>query len=99
MTLKLKGADYCCDLEEFKINGIRADEDDFGSKKDLAPRPDCSCGNLQFIPDPPTQEVLNQYKITVEEYEEICNQLKKVLSIGYCGLCSNNSEEKVVKFQ
>lgn len=88
MTLKLKGDDWSCDLEEFEINGIRADEDDFGAKKDLAPRPDCCCGNLQFIPDPPTKEVLNQYKITVEEYEEICNQLKKALSIGCCDLCS-----------
>ena len=52
MTLKCEAFSAFCALEKFTINGIHAEYDDFGDKRDINPElaePYC-CGNMQFIP-------------------------------------------------
>lgn len=81
--------DYYCALEKFVINGIEADYNDFGTKIDTQKHlaEEYGCGNMEFIPDEPTQEVLDKYSINVTDYEEICNRLIKELSYHKCSLC------------
>lgn len=89
MELEIKCYSALCELEKFKINGIEADHKDFGTKMDTSPalaEPYC-CYNMQFIPKLATQEVLDKYKINVEEYNQICKELD-CLSFGYCHWCS-----------
>lgn len=46
-----------------------------------------ACADMQFDPKPPTEEVLNRYNITEEEYYNICNELECKLCVGSCGWC------------
>lgn len=88
MKLKLKCYDCSCALKVFEINGIKADYKDFGIQEDIATykAPAYGCGNMQFIPKPVTQKVLDKYQITVDDYNKICEELD-CLSFGYCGWC------------
>ena len=90
MRLKVKGYNYLCTLEEFCINGIDANYDDFGVHKDISPETAGTyhCGNMKFTPKLPTQKVLDKYQITLEEYSTIANKLEDMLSFGSCGWCS-----------
>ena len=81
-----------CRLMEFTINGIKADQNDFGEETDLGwgerePEP-YACGNMQFesYPTPP-EGVLEKYGINLEEYHEICEKLENQLFVGECGWC------------
>lgn len=89
MNLKMEVNDSYCSLYLFKINGIKADYRDFGDKSDNSA--DCAedygCGDMRFNPKPASQEILDKYKITIEEYNEICDKLD-CLSFGNCGLCT-----------
>lgn len=78
-----------CSLKKFEINGIRADIDDFGYKEDLDPQnaPDYGCGNMSFVSRPSTCKVLDKYRITADEYNQICDQLADALHFGHCGWC------------
>ena len=77
-----------CQTETFTINGINADQDDFGEGYDTLPeRSRWSCGNWQFFPKPHTQEILDKYKITKEEYDKICALLIEELYVGPCMYC------------
>jgi len=78
-----------CSCETFTINGVRADKDDFGSTCDMDPgnAPDYGCGNRQFVPQMPTDEVLEKYGINLKEYAEICGKLQDMLDVGECGWC------------
>jgi hypothetical protein len=78
-----------CSCETFTINGTRADKDDFGSTCDMNSEnaPDYGCGNRQFVPQMPTDEVLEKYGINLKEYAEICEKLKDMLDVGECGWC------------
>ena len=78
-----------CALEKFNINGIQAYYEDFGTKKDINPNgaEPYGCGDMEFIPKPYTQEILDKYQITTDDYNEVCNKLKDELSFGYCGWC------------
>ena len=82
-----------CAVEKFLINEKNADRDDFGEMRDIEPNnPDdgdegMGCGNYIFIPDIPRNGVLDKYKITLEEYEIICSELKEKFNVGYCGEC------------
>lgn len=89
MKLKLRIYGCLCATEEFKINNIKADEEDFGftMDKDEESAEDYACGNMQFTPIEVTKEVLKKYKITEKEYDDICKKLKKGLSFGACGWC------------
>ena len=90
MTYKIKTYKYLCGLEEFEINGIKADYVDFGTKEDR----DCksaepySCGDMQFIPyQEPKVDVLEKYHINEDEWIVIAHKLRGALSFGRCGWC------------
>ena len=79
-----------CSLQEFTINGIRADQDDFGEGGDSSPETaePYGCGCWEFKADrTPKQEVLDKYGITKEEYLTICDQLEDKVMVGECGWC------------
>lgn len=86
--IKIKPFGALCDLEQFEINGMRADYEDFGDKYDCHPdiAEPYGCGDMRFIPKLPTIEILNKYNITTDEYNEICEKLN-CLSFGCCGWC------------
>lgn len=78
-----------CALEKFSINGIRADQDDFGEGHDESPEiaEDYGCGCWQFTARPATQAILDKYNITIDEYNEVARQLESALDVGECGWC------------
>lgn len=80
---------YPCRCELFTINGENADEEDFGSTKDVnhCNAEPWGCGKSIFLSTPATQEVLNKYGITLEDYSTICAALESKLYVGKCGWC------------
>lgn len=79
-----------CRLLTFTINGKDADINDFGFFstfcKVLDDLIDHECPN-GFVPyELPDSKVLEKYKISKEEYKEICKKLEDVLVIPSCGL-------------
>lgn len=78
-----------CSLRKFVINNIDANYDDFGDKYDHNEdeADEYGCGDMRFDSRPPTKEILDKYKITEDEYYEICSELEEKLSFGYCGWC------------
>ena len=78
-----------CACDIFTINGWDADRDDFGQTEDLCPdaAAEYGCGNRQFVPKMPTKEILKKYNIDVDEYSDICDELKLALDVGKCGWC------------
>lgn len=89
MRLICESYNALCSLMNFEVNGIKAEEKDFGEHHDIQPElaDDYACYNMKFIPKPATQEVLNKYNINVDEYNEVCNKLDEQLSFGNCGWC------------
>ena len=89
MKLECKAYNSLCKLEVFTINGIEADENDFGEHYDVGwySAENYCCTNMKFFSQLPTTEVLNKYNITVDEYKEICEKLDKELSFGACSWC------------
>lgn len=87
--VEMKVYSALCALETFKINGIEADYDDFGDKNDQSPdtAEPYGCGDMTFTPKMPTQAVLDKYKINLEQYTEIADELASKLSFGSCGWC------------
>jgi hypothetical protein len=79
-----------CATEKFVVNGVKADSDDFGSQGDASPETaeDYGCGDMRFTPAPASQDILDKYRITVDEYNEIAEMLREGLSFGGCGWCS-----------
>ena len=74
----------------FIINGIVAKDEDFGEQYDRDPdsaEDEGGCGDMQFTAIPPTSKVLTKYKITEQEYYEVCAALKEDLSFGLCNEC------------
>lgn len=90
MKLNLEFGTALCYCKEFVINGVEADEDDFGSKwdHDTDSAEPYSCGDMRFEGKLATQSILDKYKINVEEYNEIVSKLTEGLSFGSCGWCS-----------
>jgi hypothetical protein len=81
-----------CSTEVFRINGVDANEGDFGTGHDEAPeelkwKARYGCGDRQFMPIPPTSKVLTKYGLTEAEYGEIALRLQEQLSFGSCGRC------------
>lgn len=78
-----------CRLEVFTINGMNADQDDFGDiyDSDAERAEPYACADMIFNPMPPTEEVLGKYNITEKEYDTICDELKSELHVGSCGWC------------
>jgi len=87
MTLELKVFSTFCETKLFKINNIDANIFDFGSLIDKNRQSNRSCGDMQFIIKPYTDEILNKYKINKYCYYKIAKQLSKKLSFGYCDQC------------
>lgn len=78
-----------CELAEFTINGQSANERDFGDTFDHNEenaRP-YGCADMHFESKEVTQEVLDKYNITKEEYYKICQELEDKLRVGSCGWC------------
>jgi len=79
-----------CELQEFEINGIRADKKEFGESGDydIANAEEYGCGCYRFVANRRyTQEILDKYNITPFEYQDICDKLEKELFVGQCGWC------------
>ena len=73
-----------CRLEVFTINGKSAEQNDFGDMydNDVESAEPYACADMHFDQKPPTEEVLNRYNITEEEYYNICNELEYKLCVG-----------------
>ena len=89
MKLEIEVYSCLCELRVFNINDIKAKYEDFRDKYDTDQEnaDDYCCGNMRFIPKNATQEILDKYKISIDEYNEICEKLD-CLSFGECGWCS-----------
>ena len=89
MNYKIEVYYALCELSTFEINGIEADYNDFGDKDDVSPETaeEYGCGNMKFTPKLATDEILNKYKISVDEYNTITLILIDKLSFGSCGCC------------
>jgi hypothetical protein len=88
MKLELEILGSFCDTKVFSINDIEASWQDFGDKYDTDrdSAEDYGCGNMEFIPKLPTQEILEKYQINNSEYLEVQEKLGG-LSFGNCGWC------------
>lgn len=89
MKLEMESAIYFCVPAIFKINGMEASTYDFGHTEDISSETaePYGCGDRQFISCEPTQEVLDKYRISRDEYEIVIEKLKEELSFGCCGWC------------
>lgn len=89
MKLKIEPMKYYCSLNTFVINGIEGDYEDFGTKYDHSPETakPYGCGNMKFDSKPATQEVLDKYKITLDDYSVVCDELSDALNFGNCNAC------------
>lgn len=90
MELIVVPYDYFCSLQHFYINGIMADICDFGECLDDDPQnaPDYGCGCKLFRANPAEPEILDKYKISLNEYNEVCEELREKLYFGSCSLCA-----------
>lgn len=84
-----------CRLQEFTINRKTAEQKDFGYHYDTAGNKSIEdimnegCDNCKFdtIPYKNNIKVAKKYKLSESEYEEICADLREILSIGCCCRC------------
>lgn len=88
LALTFMMADCCTKI--FKINEIVAYSGDFGVQYDTSPETAEAycCGDMQFMGDPATPEVLKKYGINQTEYAVIVEMLERGLSFGCCDWCS-----------
>jgi hypothetical protein len=88
VKFEYKARSEYCSMEKFIINGINADELDFGRKLcDSENVEEYACEDMQFIRIDAKPEVLVKYKINEKEYSKVCDVLESKLSFGSCGLC------------
>ena len=75
-----------CTIDKFRINGIRANEEDFGEiqKEHLG---NYSCRLSGFSHGKLSQEILDKYNISFDEFYEICDRLDEVFDYGHCSYC------------
>lgn len=83
-----------CRLEQFKIKGQDADEEDFGAGEDIGPHDESggwipySCANYVWRTDRHKQEAaMKKYHLSIHEYNLICDALEQTLTVGPCGWC------------
>jgi hypothetical protein len=71
------------------VNETPLNWEDFGEREDTSPKcGEYGCGNMQFEAfRKPKDGILEKYKITRDEYDEICDLLD-CLSFGSCSWCS-----------
>lgn len=87
LIIKSYGSCLPCELEEFKVNGIDADIEDFGSIEREGSCFKYNCSQT-FNYKLPTDEVINKYGITLADYSDICDELSEKLRVFGCGMCS-----------
>lgn len=89
MELKLEIYGSLCSTSIFTINGLAANEFEFGKSYDANPdeAEEYGCGNRKFKRIASTEKVLTKYNISEEEYIKIAEQLEDKLSFGNCGWC------------
>lgn len=94
MDVRIETSAYLpCEVNVFTINGKGAYVDDFGYSEDSSIPVNVDdayvCQNRRFIPyyDRPIDGMLDEYNITLDEYNQICDMLEDKLYIGSCGLC------------
>lgn len=75
-----------CTTKIFTINGIDADPDDFGEVTKHVGHFCCEYREFSGFEEPPT-DVLEKYHITKEEFFEVCDELRDMLTITDCGRC------------
>jgi hypothetical protein len=102
MKLEIDFCRAYCSTSIFRINDIEADIEDFGERIDIGVDSfyydDDSdyghyghyvcCKNMSFELKDPIPKVLEKYKITKENFEEIAFILRENLSFGECSLCN-----------
>lgn len=90
MQYTIEVYDALCSLSKFIINGIEADQSEFVENEDRDPQnaEDYGCGDMQAEIILPTNEILKKYKITLEEYKKIAEEVKEKVSFGACGWCA-----------
>ena len=87
--LRLEVCGAFCRMSVFRINGIDAVTEDFGCGADEDPYHAFleGCGNRVFRRIPATDEVMNKYGISLEDYDEVAGRLEELLSFGSCSWC------------
>ena len=89
MELKLTFMQAMCATNQFEINGIDANSEDFGEQydRDTGNAEPYGCGNMKFTMKSATDDILKKYNITAAEYDQIAHELEDGLSFGACGWC------------
>jgi len=73
----------------YQINGIQIELDDFGSGHDVGSGcGEYCCSNYEFKCNRATQKILDKYKISLDEYNELAEHLENELSVGECHWCA-----------
>lgn len=76
-----------CETSTFVVNNVSADVKDFGVT-DYESDGDYGCIYHVFKPfRHPPKQVLKKYKITLEEFLEIGDELEEKLDVHNCGWC------------
>ena len=75
-----------CEVEEFSINGKRAKVEDFGNLFSHKMEKDaCTC--IKFEPLPYGSLITKRYKLTEDEYDEVCSFLEDNTFMSCCSKC------------
>jgi hypothetical protein len=87
--VKLQVYGDLCSLRVFTIDGKRVDEDDFCTASDegrdhAGPY---SCGNMIGRALPATNKKLKKYNLTVDEFNEIAEEVASLVSFESCDWC------------
>jgi len=89
MVCHVKSMGALCALENFTVNDVEADYSDFVEKydHDYDNAEDYGCGDMRCDILDSTNDVLEKYGITEEEYQEIAEKVSVELNFGCCGWC------------
>lgn len=87
--VELEAYGSLCSLQTFTINGIEAEEEEFVEKYDHCPdeAEDYGCGDMRAEIIEASENVLERYKISIEDYNEIAEKVSELVSFGSCGWC------------
>ena len=85
-----------CKAEKFTINDKMANTEDFGYSTDFDPDyNDDFCGGLYGCgnciwkrQESLKKNAMNKYHLTEDEYNNLCDNLEEILSVGICNLCN-----------
>lgn len=87
MILELMQDEYePCSPKIFTINEIYADPNDFGEVSKLTGDFCCKYREFNGFEEPSTA-ILEKYHISKDEFFEVCDELRDMLTITDCGRC------------